>query len=209
MVCAVLAVVLSLSALPLSAFAFESSEPQSKKQTNQYDDGATLLSAKDNPFISSAITAGELIYRLPDKEPDLNSIVISRADGSQSILYYTNPVKYVDENGKIKDKLLTIESLDERGFKTEQSDVVTTFGKTVSEGVSVKSGNVAIRLTPLQKSSDEVSQLNKVSGKSVQNGVLSTDRKTVTYKVDSKTDYIYSLTAMGFKEDITISSYTG
>lgn len=96
--------------------------------------------------------------------------------------------------GKIKDKSLKIKEYGEK-FISEANDIISSFGKKLSDGIELSHKDIVAKLTPLFG----VDAL----------AALSFDRNNVTYKIDSKTQVKYSLTYMGYKEDIIVNEYTG
>ena len=156
------------------------------------------------PFASfaDAIRFGELADEISgivssdsrDPAQDLFSFVYEDLFGGKTLVSYQYPVKYIDISGKIKDKSLKIKAAG-RKFISEANDIISSFSEKLSDGIELSHGDFLAKLTPLFG----------------ENGVasLSDDRKNVTYTADSKTSLRYSLTYMGYKEDIIVSEYTG
>lgn len=137
------------------------------------------------------------IKRLTELETDENTIAFENADGSRTEYLFSFPVKYTDKNdksGSLKDASLKIKK-DISSFTTEANSIITTFSKYLSKGISLKSDNVNISMFP--KTTKE------------KKGTLSADGLNVTYNLDSSTKLDYSLTYLGFKENIIVSEYTG
>lgn len=66
------------------------------------------------------------VKRLREIEPDDFSVVFLNRDGTESLYYYDEPVKYKDLNGNILDKRLDIISSGE-SYLSDQNDVKTVF----------------------------------------------------------------------------------
>ena len=131
-------------------------------------------------------------------EKDLNTFVFRNNDGTYTKKLYSYPVKYIDKTGKTKDITTDIEKLSDGSFKTAENSIVTTFSKTLSDGITLSYNDIVIKMIPSTKFTMESS----VSS-------LSSDRKTVLYPYGNKTRLEYSLTYTGFKEDIVVEEYTG
>lgn len=134
------------------------------------------------------------IGRSKTEEKDNYTFVFKNSDNTRTMRVYSHPVKYTDDNGNIKDITLDIQSRAGGGFETKDNSIKTTFGAKLSDGIRLQHENVDIKLIPANKNITPV---------------LSEDKQTVTYTLDTKTSLEYSLTYMGFKEDIVVSEYTG
>ncbi|HBL83301.1 MAG: hypothetical protein A2Y17_10205 [Clostridiales bacterium GWF2_38_85] len=141
----------------------------------------------------------EHVKRLYDEEQDLNTLIYQNADGTNTMYLYSYPVKYINESGAVRDKSLKIEETDE-SFMSAQNDIVTTFGKTITDGIrlSYDDEGINVLLIPQVNSSLKASE-----------GILSDDQKSLTYLLDKNVSLDYSLTFNGFKEDIVLQKYTG
>lgn len=113
---------------------------------------------------------------------------------------YSYPVKYVDNDGETKDITTDIKQVKDGSFQTADSDIITTFSKRLSDGISMEHKNVDITMIPVMKNQRSTTELVSV---------LSEDSKTVTYPFGTETTLEYSLTYTGFKEDIVVNEYTG
>lgn len=134
------------------------------------------------------------IGRAKEEEKDNYTFVFKNSDNTRTMRVYSHPVKYTDDDGNIKDITLDIQSRADGGFETKDNSIKTTFGAKLSDGIRLQHENVDIKLIPANKNITPV---------------LSEDKQTVTYTLDTKTSLEYSLTYMGFKEDIVVSEYTG
>ena len=134
------------------------------------------------------------IGRSKTEEKDNYTFVFKNSDNTRTMRVYSHPVKYTDDDGNIKDITLDIQSRAGGGFETKDNSIKTTFGAKLSDGIRLQHENVDIKLIPANKNITPV---------------LSEDKQTVTYTLDTKTSLEYSLTYMGFKEDIVVSEYTG
>lgn len=162
---------------------------------NQYDKNLVLPDViKD----SDADAAEKYISRVHSYEKDLNTFVFRNNDGTYTKKLYSYPVKYVDKAGETRDITTDIEKLSDGSFRTAENNIVTTFSKTLSEGITLSHDDVVIKMIPSAKFTTESSASS-----------LSSDKKTVSYPYGNKTKLEYSLTYTGFKEDIVVEEYTG
>ena len=176
-----------------SAFAMSMSE--SKESISSLH-----LSQADIPDAidyESALEKGH-ISRNTSEEKNLNSIVFENEDGSNSLYLFSYPVKYIDDNGDVRDKSLEIVSADETGaFVTKSSDITTLFNSKLSDGVNMSFYDNELSFYPLFLSdSDSYAE-------------LSSDNKTVSYDINDSISLDYSLTYQGVKENIVINEYNG
>ncbi len=151
------------------------------------------------------------VQRLYEAEgDDLDRVVFLNADGTQTAYFFDFPVKYIDEEGTIKDITLDIANSSTPGqFVTADGSSITTFSKNISDGIGLAGNDVALSLVPhipAKKSGTALSKSTKITAAPTAKRV---DSKTVSYDYDSKTTIEYSLTYTGFKEDIVVSEYTG
>lgn len=105
------------------------------------------------------------IVRLQNEEPDLNSIVYLNHDGTKSLYYFQEAIKYVDSSGHVKDKsdklYPTPSSISRAGYAYQNTynDIVTQFPEsfTPERGVRVTKDDNNIKtnypVTPRQKRS--------------------------------------------------------
>lgn len=157
------------------------------------------------------------IQRLYDEEPDLNTVMFKNADGSKTAYYYNYPVKYTDENGKVKDITLDIVSSTKAAgaFESKDTFAKSMFSQKLTDGITLSSDGVSLRLVPVFEQgivgitpiAPGAEMLSSSTAASSSAAVLSGDK--VIYEYDSKTSYEYTLTYAGFKEDIVVSEYTG
>ena len=166
------------------------------------------LAPEDIPEMISEeeIQENEHVHRLRAQEEDLNSVVFQNRDGTKTMYYFTQPVKYEDENGEIKDKKNTIIETDDGDFTNTENDIQVYFPKKLhkNKGVELQFGEFNIELSP---------DINGNSGAS---------RQTGHNKNYDPTEYVqypdvfgegiavrYTPTFEGYKEDIILEEYTG
>lgn len=137
----------------------------------------------------------DFVGRVYDEESDLNTFVFENSDGSHTMKVYSHPVKYEDDEGKIKDISLELAEEENGSFVTKDNIVRTVFPKNISDGIGISYNELVIDMVP--EFGADVSAKKK------------DDSETIVYAVDELTSLEYSLTYLGFKEDIVVSEYTG
>ncbi len=125
--------------------------------------------------------------RLKDKEEDLNTFVFQNADGTETMITYDYPVKYVDD-GHIKDVTLDLKQERDGYIRSLQHPAEILFSDSLNDGISVNYSGVAVSLYPEQKSKSKKIYENKI-----------------IYFCDDDINYVYSLTYTGFKEEIVLN----
>lgn len=135
------------------------------------------------------VQENNLVSRIKGAETDLNSLVFQKADGTMTLFYYNEPIKYLNEAGIQLDKSLEIATV-QSGFRTKQNDVQVYFASNLQNGVTLCHDDLEISMTPVDVESS--------------NGALSSDMKTVTYSSNESVEYRYNLTYNGIKEDIIL-----
>ena len=155
--------------------------------------------ALDLPDIVDSAEAIENGYigRVEAEEKDLNTFVFANGDGTNTMKVYSHPVKYIANDGSVRDISLDIEAKTGGGFVTADHEIVTTFDSKLTEGISLEYNDVEIKLVPELSSGIEPT------------AILSSDSKAVTYEMNDITSFVYKLTYAGFKEDIVVEKYTG
>ena len=151
------------------------------------------------PDIVDSVEAKENDYvgRVEAEEKDLYTFVFANGDGTNTMRIYSHPVKYVADDGSIRDISLDIEAKRGGGFVTADHEIITTFESKLTEGVSLEYNDIELTLVP-------------APGTGVApTAELSSDGKVVTYEMNDNTSFVYELTYAGFKEDIVVEEYTG
>ena len=119
------------------------------------------LSAEDIPeYISQQdIEEKGHVNRLRAQEPDDNTIVFQNRDGTKTAYFFSNPVKYTDNNGNIKDKHSKLDSenipakySEKYGYVNQQNDIKTYFPKQMAanQGMLLESEDVSVELIPIE-----------------------------------------------------------
>ena len=163
------------------------------------DTTATGSEVFELPDIVDSVEAKENDYigRVEAEEKDLYTFVFANGDGTNTMRIYSHPVKYVADDGSIRDISLELEAKTGGGFVTADHEIVTTFESKLTDGITLEYNDVEIMLVPA------------LGLGTMPTAELSTDGKVVTYEMNDITSFVYELTYAGFKEDIVVEEYTG
>ena len=130
-----------------------------------------------------------------ETEETLSSYVFLNADGSKTVYYMDEPVKFQDGGGRIWEKDLTLTAVD-AGYTTMLNDVSLTLPVDPASGIRLSHSTKQITLIP--------------QGGTLKQAATATD-SSVTYP-----DYYgegmslrYTPTLSGVKEEIILAKYTG
>lgn len=198
-----LAIFLSLSILLLvTAPVYANTE-----NFDAYDDGLRdeQLDENEIPEVidQRVIRENQNVKRLYSQETDLNSCIFQNRDGTKTMYYFGYPIKYVEENGTIRDKSNQIEKLNNSSYSyyTPYNDIQTFFPEYINgkSDILVKSGNYQVSFTPV---------LNiGVNAELSSSG----DNTVVQYKDAFGKGYLlqYSPQFTGVKEEIVIDQNLG
>jgi len=138
----------------------------------------------------------DYVGRVLEYEKDLYTFIFKNGDGSNTMRVFSHPVKYIDDNGATRDISLEICKSKDGMFTAADHMIKTDFGSSISDGMSLEYNDIRVSMKVLNANENV-------------NADLSDDGKKLTYAVDDKTSYVYSLTYLGIKEDIVVSEYTG
>ncbi len=200
-----IAVVIPSFALPTFATEIEQTSTPSASIYTPSDSLAfdpTILEAEQ-------ITSENIIFRNIDwetfsqnshshrlvSEEDLNTYVFKNQNGSKTVYYMGENVKFVDSLGQVKDKDIQLTTTS-NGFKTRQNEVSLNIPTNPSSGITLGYKGYSVSVVPYLQA-DSVNLLF--------------EDNTITY-VDyfgSGIDLKYTPTLSGVKEDIILESYTG
>lgn len=130
--------------------------------------------------------------RLKDLE-SLNTYVFENADGSRSVYMMDENVKYVDENGDVREKDISLKSI-LGGFGITQSDIELLIPLMPTSGIELGHLGYNVKLVP----QNTMSAIASLVGNSVVYDCV--------YGSDTKLKYTPLLS--GIKEDIILDEYT-
>ncbi len=153
-----------------------------------------------SPFVSSI--EGELpnvekepehVMRLSDSEPNLYTRIWLNEDGTRTMEYFGEPVKFIDGEGNTVDKLLTFKK-ERLGFTAEQSDISYFFNENIGDGIALSYDKTEISMFPVGLDGE---------------ARLSDNHEKLIYAVTGDTVYEYLLTYSGYKEEIVVFEFNG
>ncbi len=154
------------------------------------------------PNYSDFITAEDaenysIVSRDTASEIDLNSLIFNTSKGEKVEFFYPYDVKYIDGEGLVRDKDITIVR-SENGFVSEGTGARISFPDRVTDGVSITSSDdkYSVSFSPLSVSEN------------YSDGVLDADNTTVRYK-GLEESLEYGASYSGLKENIILKEYSG
>ena len=173
--------------IPVNAVTPETETPLESLTPFELPDIVDTAEAEEKGYIS----------RVKTEEKDLYTFVFANGDGRNTMRIFSHPVKYVADDGSIRDISLDIEAKKDGGFVTADHEIVTTFESKLTDGITLEYNDVEIMLVP------------ELGLGTMPTAELSNDGKVVTYEMNDITSFVYELTYAGFKEDIVVEEYTG
>ena len=142
---------------------------------------------------SSQFNVAKHVQRLTELE-DLNTYVFANADGTRSIYMMHEIVKYVDKNGTVRKKDISLKSKT-GGFGIVRSNAELLIPNNPVQGIDLEYSGFAIKLIPQGLT-------NTVSAVQSENSVV------YDKAYGEKTKLIYTPLLSGVKEDIVLGEYT-
>jgi len=206
----ILTILIVVSSIPVSSFAdgechFDdtSSYPVSQKSDYSYVDDivsekiaeehADELSCRITDYVDKAQFESQNYAFRVEQDESLNTYVFQKEDGKRVVYFMDENVKFIDDNGEVKEKKLSLTST-EKGFSPACNDIDILLPTTIKESIQFNYGKSSIAITP---SGD-----NYAEGKS--------DGKSVSYTGVFGENTILRYTPMlsGLKEDIIVTDKT-
>lgn len=165
-----------------------------------YEGTGSLEYAFDGTFVRDYVDNEVLdeaghVARIPEEE-ELDTYVFLNRDGTKSVYYMDDNVRYVDENGEKVEKDLSIVRKN-KGYSLKASDVKLWFPDVLSDGISVKYDKYHLTLYPQGVADTEEVAIDEY------------ERITYPGVFGENTVLAYTPTLSGLKEDIILSEYTG
>ena len=142
---------------------------------------------------SAQFNAAGHTQRLTELE-ELNTYVFANADGTRSVYVMYENVKYVDDNGTVKEKDISLKK-SEGGFGIVQSNVELLIPNNPVQGVDLEYAGYAVKLIPQGLAS-------AVSAVQADNSVV------YDKAYGENTKLVYTPLLSGVKEDIVLTEYT-
>lgn len=161
-----------------------------KSPVYQLDASCKLLS-----YVDEAVFAeGNHIARLPSEET-LSTYAFLNSDGTKTVYYMNEPVKFIDSDGKVVEKDIALTAA-AGGYTTTRNDIQLTIPSNPTSGIRLTYGGKYVTLIP--------------EGGTLSTAPQATDN-SVTYPnyFGTGMSLVYTPTLSGVKEDIVLQSYTG
>ena len=133
------------------------------------------------------------VHRVKEQEENLRTVIYQNQDGSKSTYLFAQPVKYVDENGTVKDRSTKISAINSGVYAYGMTDNLTKayFPSSSQNGTKITLNDYAITVTPMTATSATPVY---VEGDVVRyDGVFGTN-----------TSVVYQTKLNGIKEDIVL-----
>jgi hypothetical protein len=188
-------------------------------QAQSISDQLPVLALSDCPEAINVdqFVAGRHVERLFEEEADPNAIVFRNADTTNTMYLFSEPIKYIDEVGNIRDKsnkLYPVSDKSERisryAYVNDKNDIRTYFPVAISNevGVLLTYNEIEIELLPLI---DEATDAQKATVEKISYRTEHTTEDYVYYYgvFGKDTALRYTPVFSGFKEDIVLFSNVG
>ena len=143
-------------------------------------------------------------HRLYSEENSVDSILYANSDGTKSVCFFEEPVKYINEFGKISDKSNTLyvvsdvcDNMSDYAYVTNDNDIKTFFPKSLTDnrGIIIQALDHIIELSPCSFNECPIVEEN---GTVLYNEVFG-----------DATSIKYTPSYSGFKEDLILNEYSG
>lgn len=145
------------------------------------------------------------VERLKDRE-ELNTLVYRNADDTETLYWFAEDVKYIDEDGRIQDKSNKIISQG-KSYSNTGNDIRLSFPREVYSGVALEYKDIKISIAPLY--TEKTALDAKTEKRSVASHDKAAERVVYPNVFGRGTELVYTPTFSGFKEDIIIHSCNG
>jgi len=122
------------------------------------------LDLNDLPEVISVQKADEKghVNRLREQETDMYTVMYQNRDGKKTTYLFSQPVKYVDASGTVRDKSTALTQPNRSGvaYAMEDNDVKVYFPNNAASGVNLTYGGYAIRMIPVTALQESPAFLN-------------------------------------------------
>ena len=142
-----------------------------------------------------AFTAADHAFRLPDLE-ELDTYVFQNQDGTRSIYYLYENVKFYDEQGNIREKDNTLQR-ETKGFRITENEFDLLLPHAVTDGVELTYQGYEVKLIPATEGNPTTIQL----------GTLQDNSVVYESFFGAGTSLAYTPLLSGVKEEIVLEEY--
>ena len=220
-----------LMLLPLFAFGVTAEEAEISAAQSAVKAEADALAAKKADLVqgleaastifdyvdkASFVEAGH-VERLADEE-ELNSYVFRNPDGSKTVYFLAEDVKYVSVTGAVTEKRLELVALD-GGFTTRSSNVSLALPNDLHRGITLAHGGATVSLAPdrsgLAESASVATSSLFAAVEELEQELVSAPTGIAAGRADYQnafgvgTTLRYTPTLSGVKEDVILDRYRG
>ena len=198
--------------LPLcvSATYYESNDFSGFIPSTDIYEETVSLSANEIPeaLLLRDVDSGKFVKRLYEME-DEYTLAFRNEDGTNTVMMFSEPVKYRTALGEMRDKSTqTIHSGNR--YVTADTDVMVSFPDSIGQSVRLQYNGLTVSMKPMGVSQN-VSAVTKASELFRAADTLERESSVYTYRkvYDNHTDIVYTPTFTGVKCDILLSRNTG
>ena len=129
--------------LPTAIFA-------TSDQANNYQQNASgLLEISNLPEFISSENVMQFKHKSRIDDSELDSIKFINADNSISVYKFSENIRFIDENGIIKDKSNDLTLQYDGSYQNELNDVKLSFPKFIHDGITMSFDDITIVMTPV------------------------------------------------------------
>lgn len=201
-----LCTVLTTLCIPPAPAVAQSTEPLASDQIDQ----AVTLPIEEEPISLETLTedckilqyvdeeafeAADHAFRLPYLE-ELDTYVFQNTDGTRSIYYLYENVKYIDEQGNIREKDNTLQR-ETKGFRITENEFNLLLPHAITDGVELTYQGYDVKLIPATGGSLTTTQL----------GALRENSVVYESFFGAGTSLVYTPLLSGVKEEIILEEY--
>lgn len=220
-----------LMLLPLFAFGTTAEEAEISAAQSAEKAEADALAAKKADLVQGLEAASTIfnyvdkasfmeaghVERLPEEE-DLNSYVFRNEDGSKTVYFLDEDVKFVNAGGVVTEKKLELVALD-GGYTTRSSNVSLALPTDLQRGITLAHGGATVSLVPNKASLSEAASVASASlfaaVEEMEQSLVSAPMGISLGRADYQnafgvgTTLRYTPTLSGVKEDVILDRYRG
>lgn len=174
------------------------------------DDLTNTLTATEIPeaLLTRNVETEGFVKRIYEME-DEYTLVYRRSDGTNTVMMFSEPVKYRAADGQLKDKSTQTVRVGNR-YVTAETDVIVSFPDNIGQSIGLRYENLTVSMKPIG-SSPSASTVAKSGAVLNAKDTLAREASVYTYSniYDTHTDILYTPTFTGVKCDILLRRNTG
>ena len=195
--------------------------PNTKGELSAEELATAVLSAADVPELLelSELDEKNHVKRLYEQEDNLDTVIFQNRDGTKSMYVFSEPVKYIDQDGRVKDKKTSIsESRLKDGsakFSVIDNDVKLYFPDSLAadDSVILRKNDYTISLKPKPPESNllKINEAIPASKTSYADSISRKETEAIVYSsvFGEDTSVRYTPHLNGYKEEIILQKNIG